>query len=240
MASRRRPEKRKRSSARAKNKPECVLGGRGRALPATSRVWAARPTGGPQGPRPGLPGVGRRRVGRRPRPPQPGRPKQRRLGSAPGRPASEFPNPGAQNGLSRPPPPSQLTAVHRGAPRPVPLPCRDRPRPPLFPLRPEREAVTCAAGGGPDTTRLRRGKCGLPRGFRDLWKTCSALGDSCSLRTRTRRHRGIPPPLPALPAPGWAGGRARRASRTAWLPVRVLHSPSRDRWAGRSRGHVGF
>lgn len=215
----------------------CWGGGR---LPATSRVRAARPTGGPQGPRPGLPGVGRRRVGRRPRPPQPGRPKQRRLGSAPERPASEFPNPGAQNGLSRPPPPSQLTAVHRGAPRPVPLRYRDRPRPPLFPLRPEREAVTCAAGGGPDTTRLKRGKCGLPRGFRDLWKTCSALGDSCSLRTRTRRHRGIPPPLPALPAPGWAGGRARRASRTARLPVRVLHSPSRDRWAGRSRCHVGF
>lgn len=70
--------------------------------------------------------------------------------------ASELRNPEGQNGLSRPPPPSQLTAVHCGAPRPVPLSCEDRLRPPPVPLRPDREAVTCAAGGGPDAARMRR------------------------------------------------------------------------------------
>ncbi|MEJ1282809.1 hypothetical protein NN561_013771 [Cricetulus griseus] len=120
------------------------------------------PREAPRAHRPSLPGVGRRRAGRRPRPPRRGSAKQHHLGSAPGRPASELPNPEGQNGLSRPPPPSQLTAVHRRAPRPVPLPCQDRPRPPLSPLHPDPAAVTCAAGGGPYTTRMRRGKCGLP------------------------------------------------------------------------------
>lgn len=137
-----------------------------------------------------------------PRPPRRGSPEQQHLGSAPGRSASELPNPEGQDGLSRPPPPASLPADGR-APRSVQARAAALPTPaeaatPAAPPGP-RKRFTCAAGGGPDTTRMRRGKRGLPGGFWDLWKTCSALGDSCSLRTRTGRRRGIPPPLPLPP-----------------------------------------
>lgn len=156
--------------------------------------------------RPGLPGVGRTGVGRRPRSHRRGSPEQHHLGSSTRRPASELPNPEGQNGLSGPPPPSQLTAVHHGAPRPVP-PCDD-----------QTQAATLPAPSGPRSGYLRRWRrsrrhpnerdesAASPEGFGNLWKTCSALGDSCSLRTRTGRHHGIPPPLPSLPVPRWAGG----------------------------------
>lgn len=84
------------------------------------------------------------------------------------------------------------------------------------------EAATLPAQSRPRSGYLRRWRrsrrhpnerdesAASPEGFGNLWKTCSALGDSCSLRTRTGRRHRIPPPLPSLPAslpaPRWAGG----------------------------------
>jgi hypothetical protein len=52
-----------------------------------------------------------------------------------------------------------------------------------------------------------------------IWKSCSALGDSCSLRTRTEGPEPITPPLRALPSRGWWEAAAR---------TRALRAPSRD------------
>jgi hypothetical protein len=114
-------------------------------------------------------------------------------------------------------PPSWLLCT---AERPGPCcPAKTGPRPPPFPLRPDQEEVTCAAGGGPDATRMKGMKSAAsPEGFGNLWKTCSALGDSCSLRTRTGRHHGIPPPR--SPPSRLGGGReAARARRLCGLPL---------------------
>lgn len=112
MASRRRKEKRKHHLLGPRTNPsegQATLLARGSGHPDPREARRAH--------RPGLPGVGRRRLGRRPRSHRRGNPEQHHLRSAPGRPASELPNPDGQNGLSGPPPPpSQLTAVHRRAP----------------------------------------------------------------------------------------------------------------------------
>lgn len=196
MASRRRKEKRKHHLVGPRTNPSegrATLLARGSGHPDPREARRAH--------RPGLPGVGRRRLGRRPRPHRRGSPEQHHLRSAPGRPASELPNPDGQNGLSGPPPPpSQLTAVHRRAPRPVP-PCGERT-----------EAATLPTPSRPRSGYLRRWRrsrrhpnegdesAASPEGFGNLWKTCSALGDSCSLRTRTGRRHRIPPPLSLPPS----------------------------------------
>lgn len=175
-------------------------------LPATSRIWTSRPKGDSLGaqarpswsrPQRGWSGLQITQAWQSGATPPP-------IGS---REAGErAPEPGGPEWTVRAASSTQLTAVHHGASRPVP-PCEDRT-----------EAATLPAPSGPRSGYLRRWRrprrhpnerdesAASPEGFGNLWKTCSALGDSCSLRTRTGRHLRIPPPLPSLPAPRWAGG----------------------------------
>lgn len=66
-----------------------------------------------------------------------------------------------------------------------------------------------------------------PREIWKIWKTSSALGDSCSLRTRTGPKTPIPPQFLTLPSRGWEAAAKARAQRQPALRAR-----------GRARRHV--
>lgn len=69
-----------------------------------------------------------------------------------------------------------------------------------------------------------------PRDIWEIWWTCSALGDSCSLRTRTRPQTPDHSAAPRLPVEGMGGSGEGARTATAGSPCARARAPSRDRW----------
>lgn len=82
-------------------------------------------------------------------------------------------------------------------------------------------------GHDPEEEKEKEGSGLRPREIWKIWKTSSALGDSCSPRTRTQPKTPIPPQFFTLPSRGWEAAAKARAQRQPALPAR-----------GRARRHV--
>ena len=109
-----------------------------------------------------------------------------------------------------------------------------RAPPPTVPIprTPEKRLPGARAGRGHDPEEEgEKANGGLrPREIREIWETCSALGDSCSLRTRTRPQS--PDDSAATHPPVEGQGDSGKGARTApaGSPCARARAPSRDRW----------
>lgn len=110
---------------------------------------------------------------------------------------------------------------------------------PTFPIprTPEKRLPGARRGHDPEEE-----DCGLrPREIWEIWRTCSALGDSCSLRTRTRPQMPAHFAAPHPPVEGMGSGGERARTAPAGFPCARARAPSRDhRGPGTSVGHVNF
>lgn len=98
-----------------------------------------------------------------------------------------------------------------------PGPSPHRPHPPA----PEKRLPGSRVRRGHDPEEEKETEDGglRPREIWEIWKTSSALGDSCSPRTRTRPKTPSPPQFLTLPSRD-GRQRRRRAHSASWLSLR--------------------